>query len=100
MKLSNRDCRAAVSNRLAFQANNIFGEWDHTVAVYTVYSYGYHWPLWVYVRSQDQWYGNDSRYSVTTSKHKSQSCPDATLTAHGIIYKPVADLKNLLAVLA
>jgi hypothetical protein len=40
---------------------------------YVVYSYGKHFPL--FVHQDGIWYENQDRYSVSTSKHRSQSHP-------------------------
>jgi hypothetical protein len=41
-----------------------------------VQSYGY-WPLFVciHLQGKDVWFENTDRYSITTSKHRSQSHP-------------------------
>lgn len=66
-----RDVGGRVRNRLAFQGNNIYGQWEAAQDVYVVYSYGSHWPLAVWVRQWNQWFVNDARYSCTTSRHRS-----------------------------
>ena len=71
MKVSNSSARTFVQSRLPFKGNNTFGE---TIdGVYVVFSYGHHWPLFVYV--DGTWYENQERYSVSTSKHRSQLHP-------------------------
>lgn len=37
---------------------------------YTVYSYGEHYPMYVYDRTVDRWYGNGDRSTQTTNRHK------------------------------
>jgi len=71
MRTSNSNARAQVQSRLTFKGNNTFGEWIGEV--YCVFSYGRHWPLFVYV--DGTWYENSGRYSSTTSKHRSQLHP-------------------------
>jgi hypothetical protein len=73
MKVSNAKSRSFVQNCLPFHANNLFAEQHGTR--YIVFSYGYHWPLFVYDSSDKKWYENSDRYSVSTSKHRSQSHP-------------------------
>jgi len=81
MKTSNKACRAQVQNRNAFTANNIFAEYITTNADlsplttcrYVVYSYGKHWPLFIY--EGGHWYANIDKYSPTTSKHFTQANP-------------------------
>lgn len=80
---TNRACRGFVNNKRPFQANNIFARWhdikDETGAkmneCYAVYSYGWHFPLYVYDRAANAWCENEDSYSVTTSKHRTQTRP-------------------------
>jgi hypothetical protein len=86
VKTSNIKCRQFVQSRQPFTANNLFAV--HLPAQpdlnlterYVVYSYGTHFPLFVW-QACDQgsqlgmWFENQDRYSVTTSKHRSQSHP-------------------------
>jgi hypothetical protein len=74
MKTSNGQCRKFVQERKPFKGNNLFSEQDGSL--YVVYSYGHHWPLFVCDRN-GLWYENADKYSVSTSKHKSQSNPFA-----------------------
>ena len=81
MKTSNKACRTQVQNRNAFTANNIFAEYITTNAAlsplttcrYVVYSYGKHWPLFIY--EGGHWYANIDKYSPSTSRHQSQANP-------------------------
>lgn len=43
--------------------------------LYVVYSYGPHFPMFVFDRAFGQWYANEDRYSATTSKHIGQCYP-------------------------
>lgn len=73
MKLANRETSKAVHEKILFKANNIFSE--NYGNLYIVYSYGHHWPMFVFDRASGVWYENEDKYSVTTSKHRSQSHP-------------------------
>ena len=43
---------------------------------YTVYSYGDHWPMYVWDDMAQQWYGNATKcWSRTTAKHTNQFNP-------------------------
>jgi len=76
-RVANHSARPCVQNREAFQANNIFAEWrgDGAEARYIVYSYGKHFPM--YIWTDGKWYGNSDKYSRSTSKHQSQAHPHA-----------------------
>jgi hypothetical protein len=82
MKIANRDARKFVQRQHPFQGNNIFAEFgtvNHPTGEngpemwYAVYSYGAHWPLFVY--ANDTWFENENRYGTTTSKHRTQCHP-------------------------
>ena len=77
-KITNADCRSWVDDRDPFKTGNktIFAEFSGTDnKLYVVYSYGYHFPMYVYDREHGQWLGNKDKYSRTTSKHQSQARP-------------------------
>lgn len=74
--LTNREVRKYVAKRLPFENNNktLFGEWV-TDDTYAVYSYGRHWPLFVWERTTERWYENEEKYSVTTTRHRTHTNP-------------------------
>ena len=41
--------------------------------LYVVYSYGTHFPIYVYDHGVELWFGNVDKYSPTTSKHQTMS---------------------------
>jgi hypothetical protein len=81
MKTSNKNCRTLVQNRQAFTASNIFAEYITNNADgspvdpcrYVVYSYGKHFPMYIY--EGGHWYANEDKYSRSTSRHQSQANP-------------------------
>lgn len=75
MRLSNKNCRKAVEQELIFTAHNIFSEgvFRNGNMIYTVYSYGYHFPM--FINKNGQWYENKDKYSVSTSRQQTQSRP-------------------------
>lgn len=85
-----REARACVRYRTEFTGNNIYGRWiydDKTIpnqelcptgavpARYVVYSYGTHFPMYIWDGSTGMWYGNKDKYSCTTSRHQSACSP-------------------------
>ena len=72
VRTTNTRSRAYVQSTLAFKAHNLSAEWRGPL--YVVLSYGY-WPLFIYDQRSGKWYENSDRYSVTTSKQRSQSHP-------------------------
>ena len=73
MRISNNQVRAFVQTQKEFKTNNqtMFGETVN--GKYVVYSYGTHFPMYVYANGQ--WFGNSDKYSRTTSAHQSKSHP-------------------------
>lgn len=43
--------------------------------VYAIYSYGSHFPMYVWDETSQQWLGNKNKYSRTTSSHQSKYRP-------------------------
>lgn len=75
MGITTRNARALVEARKNFKAANIFGQnWG---PLYAVYSYGTHWPLFIYDSLSNKWFENEDRYSNTTSRHRSLTRPAA-----------------------
>lgn len=86
-RIANARCRRYVQSKHPFKANNLSAEWTtrDESDMYIVFSYGY-WPLFIF--TVGQWYENEERYSVTTSKHRSQSHPlvgTTLLSRHNMI---------------
>jgi hypothetical protein len=77
------DCRRYVEDRKPFQTSNgqLFGMWCPS-GVYAVFSYGQHWPLFVWEPKTKQWFANMDKYGTTTSKHHSKAHPFSTSTYH------------------
>lgn len=71
MKIPNYKAREYVQNRQPFTGSNTFGECVGNA--YVVYSYGHHWPMFIYV--DGKWYENANKRSVTTSRHQTQLRP-------------------------
>lgn len=82
-RTSNKNARMFVQDRTPFKAHNLEGKWEERegVRMYVVRSYGW-WPLFAFANGQ--WYENADRYSVSTSKQRSQCHPheDTTLVPH------------------
>lgn len=82
-KIANHIARQYVQNHKVFRGSNTFAEWyeqgiDGTrdiVKRYVVYSYRFSFPLFVWDELANQWFENTTKYSRTTSKHKSQLHP-------------------------
>ena len=74
-RIPNYRARAFVETRAEFDGSNLYGQWLNDGKWYVVFSYGSHWPLHAYSEELDAWFSNEDKYSVSTSKHKSQTWP-------------------------
>ncbi len=82
-RINGRLSRSYVQRKLPFKNSNgqLYAEWaglngiENGDARYIVYSYGSHWPLFVYVPKVNTWFENKEKYGPTTSKHRTQTHP-------------------------
>lgn len=76
-RVANNRMRGMVIGKIPFTNANgtVIADWQDEPRCYVVYSYGHHFPMYVWM--DDQWFGNESKYGVTTSKHQSLCCPQA-----------------------
>lgn len=75
VRTSNGGSSQYVRQHLPFKASNLWAEWVQGETRYVVYSYGRHWPLFVYDKQTNVWFENASKYSVSTSRQKAQCHP-------------------------
>ena len=68
-----------VRNKSMFTAGNVFAIDYPVTGYYIVFSYGLHWPLFIYDYNKRQWYGNSDEYSITTSKRYGKLNPGNVL---------------------
>tara|TARA_Y100000310_G_scaffold212834_1_gene213710 strand:+ start:293 stop:613 length:321 start_codon:yes stop_codon:yes gene_type:complete len=78
MKIANNKARQYVTDKVEFDGSNTFGRWYGSLSngkppVYVVFSYGYHFPMFAYINGE--WFENNEKYSITTSKQQSQLRP-------------------------
>ena len=80
-RVSTHTCRAFVEQRRAFQnhSGSLRGYWheyEDGSRVYVVWTYNE--PLYAYDEEAGQWFGNETKYSRTSSKHKGCAQPHST----------------------
>lgn len=89
LRIANGKASYHVGNREIFEGSHLFSELrtiredglrgvireqlQEPLEVYAVFSYGHHFPLYVY--RNGTWYGNKDKYSPTTSKQAGQARP-------------------------
>ena len=72
MKIANNKARQYVTDKVEFDGSNTFGRWYGKV--YVVFSYGFHFPMFACI--DGEWFENNEKYSVSTSKQQTQLRPD------------------------
>lgn len=92
-RVANADARRYVQNREEFKGSNTCAEWRGHILPnrYVVYSYGEHWPLFIY--QDGKWYENADKYSRTTSKHHGQLHPLCETERHSA--EDMVEIANL-----
>ena len=80
-RTSNKNAYSLVMAKEKFTASNLFGEWVtcwndgvHN-ELFVVYSYGYHFPMWIWDENVKEWVGNSDKYSRSTTRQQSQTKP-------------------------
>ncbi len=79
IRVRNKEASVCAARKEEFRNYNgtMFGQWKPGAkpgaATYVVYSYGEHFPM--YVWSDDQWFENEDKYSRTTALHMTQARP-------------------------
>jgi len=78
-RVSNNDVRRLVQERKVFTTHNgtIFSHnYTHKGQHwYVVYSYGRHFPMYIYDHTTGEWFGNWEKVSRTTTKHQNKAHP-------------------------
>jgi len=82
MRVSNNKAIDMVDSLEEFQGSNTMGKWldvgngrTETNLLYVVYSYGSHFPMYVWDSTEKKWLGNKDKYSRSTTRHQSQLRP-------------------------
>lgn len=93
-KIKNDKAREYTENFIPFVGNNLSGM-AFPNGDYLVSSYGYY-PIWYYKKSEEKWYGNKDKFSVTTAKHISQSRPtyDANMVSNDQMSEVIASAQE------
>ena len=98
-RINGRHSRGYVKARTPFKNSNgqLYAEWlgldgrENSEARYCVYSYGPHWPLFIYVPQVDTWFENKDKYGPTTSKHRTFTHPHCETVALSLKQMMVLD---------
>jgi hypothetical protein len=90
-RINGRLAHQYVSKCKPFKNSNgqLYGHWEAGGVAYSdgggmryvVYSYGKHWPLFVWDDESQCWYGNSDKNSVTTTKHRTYANPSRAVAS-------------------
>jgi len=75
-KLANNQMRDAVNKRQRFTNTNDTVYSINGSNLYVVYSYTHKYPMYLYDYETKTWFGNETKSSRTTERHKTQTRPD------------------------
>jgi len=86
--IANGKARECVDNLTPFRGSNLWAEWTaldddglgEVLRRFVVYSYRYTFPLYVYDELAEQWYENNTQFSSTTTRHRTQARPTGVET--------------------
>ena len=75
-----REMPTKVANRDLFHGSNVFSRWYYIEGtpdnmMYVIFSYGEHYPMYVWDQNARQWYANCEKSSRTTQRHKTSCQP-------------------------
>lgn len=77
---SNRKAGQYVTNREPFKGSNTWGKWIKNL--YVVYSYGRHFPMYIWDNSLGVWFGNEDKYSRSTTRHQGYLRPTTSYISY------------------
>ena len=74
-RVTNRKCESLVQDKLPFRGSNMYGEWKSPLPtteppVYVVYSWGEHFPLYIYEPTKDEWFINTDGTTNSSIQHR------------------------------
>ncbi len=97
IRTSNQNASQYVEQFVEFNGNNTYARWEQGThdKFYVVYSYGSHFPMFVYDEQLNQWFENSDKYSRTTSKQQSQLRPRLIFDVKVMSRKTTQELKDL-----
>ena len=97
MRIPNKNARDYVNSLEEFVGSNIWSHWhswdEGMTKLYVVYSYGEHFPMYIYDDNEDVWVGNQDKYSRSTTRHQSQARPSSGVD----VWLSTSEMKGLIA---
>lgn len=97
MRIVNKIAREFVKRKLPFTGNNIHAE--KLKHGYIVYSYGIHYPMYIYSNFSRHWFGNSDHYSLTTEKHKTQCKTQCKPQGNKVLHLDTEQMNELIITL-
>ena len=83
-RIANNKAREVIDKLEEFQGSNMLGKWlgignvrAEKDKLYVVYSYGSHFPMYIYDAKEQKWLGNSDKYSRSTTRQQSHARPSS-----------------------
>jgi len=92
-RITNAQMSEFTTKREPFTNGNISAYARRHGNLYAVFSWGDHYPMYVYDYVAEEWFGNSDKSTRSTQRHKSQAKPDV----ENITYRPTEYLQNIIA---
>lgn len=85
-RVANNKASEVINKLEEFQGSNMFGKLlkrtqgkDMDYELYVVYSYGSHFPMYIYDTKEQKWLGNSDKYSRSTTRQQSHARPSGQI---------------------
>jgi hypothetical protein len=85
-RIANNKAREVIDKLEEFQGSNMLGKWlragggrEYEHEIYVVYSYGSHFPMYIYDAKEQKWLGNSDKYSRSTTRQQQQARPSGQI---------------------
>jgi hypothetical protein len=74
-RTTNGKCEKFVEERVPFNASNLYAQWEYPItkgepAMYVVYSWGKHFPLYIWEPVEREWFKNTTGSTNSTHQHR------------------------------
>ena len=84
-RTTNRHADSLARLKLPFKGSNMYAEWkfpdlEEAAPVYVVYSYGEHFPMYIWEPLEDVWFNTTDDSTPSTNKHRSAVYPGEHLS--------------------
>src|SRR5690606_23503326 len=85
-RTTTREIRSLIQQHIECKTGgSLYAKWldgeNYSDRYYVVYSYGPHFPIYLWSTYEQRWYGNKDKYSLTTTMHQTAAQPTYVYSA-------------------